>query len=302
MSESHIEKARLDADIRAVRSFNRFYTARLGLLKARHLDGEFSLTEARLLYEIGLKPGVTASCLRDVLELDEGYISRSVAKLSRKKLVRQKPSETDGREKLLSLTASGEKAAAKLDEQSSRQMAAVLSELTAESRKAVVWALSEVHTRLRENTAGDVRINRVLEVSSSTRSILDEFYQALQVMQRDSPAAIQKIVEDATSGVWLASCAGEVVGCVLLRRLTSIPDAGECKRLYVKPAFRGRRIAEQLLDTMEKHAREKKFIWVYLDTHEGLKAAIALYRKRGYVECDRYNDNPQASLFMRKEL
>jgi hypothetical protein len=62
--------------ISAVREFNRFYTARLGLLRRRHLESEFSLTEARILYEIGANPLTTASTLRGTLELDAGYISR----------------------------------------------------------------------------------------------------------------------------------------------------------------------------------------------------------------------------------
>ncbi|MFZ0518624.1 MAG: helix-turn-helix domain-containing protein, partial [Acidobacteriaceae bacterium] len=78
---------REEEQISAVREFNRFYTARLGLLRNRHLDGEFSLTEARMLYEIAAAPGVTASCLRNTLGLDAGYVSRSLALLSRRKLV-----------------------------------------------------------------------------------------------------------------------------------------------------------------------------------------------------------------------
>lgn len=54
--------------ISAVREFNRFYTAKLGLLRRRHLDGEFSLTEARILYEIGANPKMTASTLCRTLE------------------------------------------------------------------------------------------------------------------------------------------------------------------------------------------------------------------------------------------
>ena len=91
--------------VSAVREFNRFYTARLGLLRRRHLDGEFSLTEGRMLYEIGTHPRRTASALCGTLELDAGYISRLLTALTKRKLVRQAPSEADGREKLLSLTA-----------------------------------------------------------------------------------------------------------------------------------------------------------------------------------------------------
>ena len=87
--------------VTAIREFNRFYTARLGLLRKRHLDGEFSLTEARILYEIGANPRQTASSLRNTLSLDAGYISRTLALLTRRKLVRQAASKQDGRERLL---------------------------------------------------------------------------------------------------------------------------------------------------------------------------------------------------------
>src|SRR6195952_469066 len=97
-----------EEQIFAVREFNRFYTARLGLLRKRHLDGDFSLTEARILYEIGASSGLTASCLRETLGLNAGYISRSLALLTKRKLVLQTPSKQDGREKLLMLSPAGE--------------------------------------------------------------------------------------------------------------------------------------------------------------------------------------------------
>ena len=74
------------AQIFAIREFNRFYTARLGLLRKRHLDGEFSLTEGRMLYEIWANPRLTASNLRGILGLDAGYISRLLASLTKRKL------------------------------------------------------------------------------------------------------------------------------------------------------------------------------------------------------------------------
>ena len=95
-----ITSSRLDNEteqIAAMREFNRLYTARLGLLRKRHLDGEFSLTEARILYEIGANPRLTASSLRSTLELDAGYISRLLAMLTKRKLVLQTASKADGR-------------------------------------------------------------------------------------------------------------------------------------------------------------------------------------------------------------
>src|SRR5258707_13465097 len=111
--------------ISAVREFNRFYTARLGLLRKRHLDGEFSLTEARVLYEIGAAPNVTASTLHQTLDLDPGYLSRLLSMLMRRKLVRHKTSRADGREKLLSLSSVGEGKLDQLNKHSALQIHSV---------------------------------------------------------------------------------------------------------------------------------------------------------------------------------
>src|ERR1700693_4350774 len=104
--------------VSAMRGFNCFYTARLGLLRKRHLDGDFSLTEARILYEIGANPRLTASYLRNTLGLNAGYVSRSLALLIKRKLVRQTVSKQDGREKLLTLSPAGDSTVAWLNEQS----------------------------------------------------------------------------------------------------------------------------------------------------------------------------------------
>jgi GNAT superfamily N-acetyltransferase len=132
--------------------------------------------------------------------------------------------------------------------------------------------------------------------------ILEEYYEAVHVVQRDTPASVRKILNALASGMWLAYLGDEVAGCVVLRKLASIPRSGECKRLYIRPAARGNRIADKLMDALEAFARDEGLEWVYLDTYDDLKTAIALYERRGYERCERYNDNPQATLFMRKQI
>lgn len=302
MSTGASFEPRLAEQVAAVREFNRFYTARLGLLRRRHLDGEFALTEARILYEIGTAPRMTASALCQILELDAGYISRLLSALTRRKLVRQSSSAADGREKLLTLTATGAKAVAKLNQQSALQIEEMLVHLTAADREAMVASLARVRSIFAKPSKPPVRIERVRSSSGEALAILHEYYEAVHVVQRDTPAGIQKMLNTTDSGMWLAFLADEVVGCVVLRRLDGIPLAAECKRLYVRPAARGNRIADKLLDAMEAFARSKHFEWIYLDTYDDLKTAIALYERRGYQRCERYNDNPQATLFMRKRL
>lgn len=290
----------LAEQVSAVRQFNRFYTAKLGLLRRRHLDGDFALTEARILYEIGAGSRITASALCQTLELDAGYISRLLSALTRRKLVRRSSSAADGREKLLTLTATGMKAAAQLDLQSTRQIETMLANLTAADREAMVASLGRVRTILVAPPQPQVRIERIRSWSDEAFAILHEYYEAVHVVQRDTPAGIQKMLKTPDSGMWLAFLADELVGCVVLRKLDSMPHAAECKRLYIRPAARGNRIADKLLDAMEAFARSRQVRWIYLDTYDDLKTAIALYERRGYERCERYNDNPQATLFMRK--
>lgn len=290
----------------AVREFNRFYTARLGLLRRRHLDGEFSLTEARLLYEVGAEAHVTASMLRARLGLDAGYISRLLAMLTKQGVVAQTVSERDGRERLLTLTEDGRRKVAELNARSSEEIRGMLEPLSRKEREALLGSLNKVQSILgaaeRRDKSPAVRVVRIEQMTEDALELLEEYYEAVQVVVRDGAAAMAKIISDETSGMWLAYLGERPVGCVVLRRLESIPLAGECKRLYVQPEARGLRIADALMDAEEEYARSKGLVWVYLDSHDGLKTAIALYRKRGYVDCERYNENPQATVFLRKRI
>lgn len=289
--EPHVEQ------VAVVRDFNRFYTARLGLLRKRHLDGAFSLTEARILYEIGAAGHTTASALRTTLGLDAGYISRLLTMLTKRKLIRQTASKQDGRGRLLRLAADGAEAVARLNEQSSRQIEHILASIGAEERAELVESLARVR-RILSRTG--VQVIRLAALSDDALRVIHEYYEAIDVVVRDTPAEIEQMIAGEASGVWLAHLDGAVAGCVALKDLPVFPLAGECKRLYVRPGARGRGVAEKLLDAQEEFARAQGLQWIYLDTYDGLKAAIALYRKRGYEECARYNDNPQATVFLRK--
>ena len=309
MKSPQTEKSSMASQVAGVREFNRFYTARLGLLRRRHLDGVFSLTEARMLYEIGAHPEMTASTLRANLDLDAGYISRLLGMLTRRRLVRQRVSKADGRERLLTLSPTGERAVARLNELSDLQIQELLVNLSVDERGRLVSALIEVHrvlTRaqqiLKTPKNDAVRIVRLKKASDEAIEILQEYYEAVHVVQRDKPESLQKLIDTRASGMWLAYLGDEVVGCVALRKMESIAKAGECKRMYVKPAARGRHIADMLLDAQEAFARKAGLEWIYLDTYDDLKPAIAIYERRGYQRCERYNDNPQATLFMRKNI
>lgn len=69
-----------DADVTAIRRFNRFYTQTIGALDARFLGTEASLPEARLLFEIATREPVIASVLQNALGLAGSSAARCRAK------------------------------------------------------------------------------------------------------------------------------------------------------------------------------------------------------------------------------
>lgn len=282
-----------------IREFNRFYTAKLGLLRPHHLDGEFSLTEARVLFEIGTQPKMTARMLVDQFKLDPGYLSRVIAAHIKRGLVVAKRSTDDGREKLLSLTEAGKREVNTINEKSAEEVNILLSQVAPEDRQRLVDAVKKIQFILSKDS---LQITRLSKVNQEAINIIHEYYDAIEVVVRDPDEKLNDIVEDLRSGFWTAYQGDRLVGCVILRPLPSLPGASECKRLYVRPEARGRGVADRLLDELESSAEQMGYQWVYLDTHDGLQAAINLYKRRGYETCERYNDNPQATVFLRKRL
>ena len=133
-------------------------------------------------------------------------------------------------------------------------------------------------------------------------ALFGEYYEAEQIVKRESPLNVQQYVDGALSGIWLIYSANHPAGCVLFRPLEELESAGEVKRLYVRPEYRGHGFAHKLMDAVESFARSQGMKWLYLDSREGFAAALHLYHARGFLPCPNYNDNPEATIFMRKNL
>jgi ribosomal protein S18 acetylase RimI-like enzyme len=158
-----------------------------------------------------------------------------------------------------------------------------------------------------DETMAEVRISKAsLAEEAEAFRIVAEYNEAVGVEVRDSQESFRNNYFTHGGGLWLAQAAAgpehEAVGCIAMRKLPAMELAAEVKRLYVRPAWRGRGIADALLDELESNAEECGITVLYLDSKDDLQAALRFYRRRGYQSCARYNDNPQATVFMRKQL
>lgn len=101
--------------------------------------------------------------------------------------------------------------------------------------------------------------------------------------------------------LYLAFYHGELAGCIGLRKI----DQWNCemKRLYVRPAFRGKRIGSKLVQQIIKDAKDIGYSHMLLDTLPFLKSAINMYETIGFYEIPSYNDSPMTtSIYMKLDL
>lgn len=118
-------------------------------------------------------------------------------------------------------------------------------------------------------------------------ALIEEYYQAMGVVQRDDRESLLCSLADPESAIWTGYVDGVPAGCILYRPLPNLGSAGEIKRLYVRAAYRGRGLAIRLLEALEQFAQSQNVCWLYLDTKDDLQDAIAFYRGHGYIPCER---------------
>src|ERR1700730_9521832 len=130
-----------DAAVAAGRGFNRFYTNVIGLLRGKYLDTPYSLTQARLLFELAQRDTSEVTDLRRMVDIDPGYLSRILSRFESDGLIARQRSAADGRRQVIRLTGSGRDVVAGLDAQSAEQTRGLLAGLRDDARRRLLGAM-----------------------------------------------------------------------------------------------------------------------------------------------------------------
>lgn len=276
-----------EAQIARVRAFNRFYTRAAGLL-GRYLGSPHSLTEARVLYELFARDGLSASQLCEDLGLDAGYLSRLMRRFEAAGHIERRPDRTDRRRSLIALTQAGREDFAPYDAASRREVGALLARLRPGVRDRLVNAMAEVE-RLLSDRDGEVVVRRhrpgdiSLIVAAQARIYHGEFgwnheYEALAA--RIAADFIDRH-DPARERAFVAERAGQVVGAVFC------VDAGKgvakLRLLHVEASERGTGLGRRLVRDCIAFAREAGYRRMTLWTNDVLTAARRLYESEGFV-------------------
>ncbi|MER9631694.1 MULTISPECIES: helix-turn-helix domain-containing GNAT family N-acetyltransferase [unclassified Mesorhizobium] len=282
----HPGKDRIDA----VRAFNRFYTRQIGLLDEGLLKSTFSLTEARVLYELAHRDGLTATDLARDLGLDAGYLSRLLKKFEERDLVERATIEADARRSSIALTKAGRQAFAPLNQGSHDQVAALLERLSVAEQDRLVKAMQTVQRllggsaepkipyMLRPLQVGDIGwiIHRQGLLYAQEYS-WDETYEALVA---EILGAFVKSFDPKWERSWIAEREGEVVGSVFVVRQSDA--VAKLRLLYVEPSARGLGIGKRLVEECVGFCRARGYRTLTLWTNDVLAAARHIYEAAGF--------------------
>ncbi len=292
-----------DDQIREVRRFNRLVTQRVGALDESYLSRGRPLSAARLIFEIGLE-GADVRSLRDALGLDSGYLSRLLRSLERQGLAEVGRQVSDARVRRVGLTGKGRAELAAYERLSDDLAQSMLAPLEPRQRARLIAAMGEVARLIR---AGDVEVRLEAPGAADARWCLGEYFAELarRFEAGFDPAEGAYSVSDEemtppAGFFFVARLDGAPVGCGALARIDAA--TGEIKRMWTAPEARGLGVARRIVAKIEATARDYGMQALRLDTNRALKEAQALYRKLGFEEVARFNDNPYAHHWFGKRL
>ena len=292
--------ASANSKIKAIRHFNRFYTRQIGVLNQGLLDSPYSLTEARVLYELAQKETCTATELGSELNLDMGYLSRMLASFQKKGLVQKEVSLKDGRQSLLRLRPAGQEAFALLNQRSSQEIKGMLSTLSAPEQEQLVKAMRTIEALLnpqaQERPAVVIRPLQPGDmgwVVSRHGALYAQEYNwdiSFEGFVAQIAADYLKNLDPQKERGWIAEVNGENAGCVFIVKKSD--EAAKLRMLLVDPSARGLGIGKRLVEECIRFARQRGYRKMTLWTNSCLLAARHIYQQAGFqlTESEAYHD------------
>ncbi|MDM9621043.1 helix-turn-helix domain-containing GNAT family N-acetyltransferase [Rhizobium sp. S96] len=275
--------------IETVRDFNRFYTNFLGVLNRAYLDTPFTLTDARVLFEIGSRNGVSASALTRDLQLDAAYLSRILKRFRSEGLIETASDPDDMRSQIINVTARGRDQFQELGRRSNVQIAERFETLAAGAPQNIVTAMTTIRALLEPNAAPPATILRPHRagdmgwiVQSQAKAYTEEYGWDMRFegLVADVAGKFLTNFDPAMEYCWIAERAGVNIGSVLIAN--GGDSIAKLRLLYVDKAARGLGLGKTLVDECIRFAKARQYRQLSLWTNDILHAARGIYVKAGF--------------------
>ncbi len=279
-----------DAAVAAVRAFNRFYTNTIGLLRGKYLGTPYSLTEARILFELAQRDASEVTDLRRTVDIDAGYLSRILARFESDGLIIRQRSAADGRRQVISLTGNGGSVVAGLDGRSADQTRDLLTAVRDDDRRRLLDAMRVITDVLSESPQPRGYLLRPPEPGELGWVV--QRHGALYAEQfgwdETFEALVARIVADYVDhrdtdreAAWIAEVDGKPAGCVFCVRKDD--GTAQLRMLLVEPWARGLGIGSRLVEEVLRFARRAGYSDITLWTNDVLARARRIYQRAGFT-------------------
>jgi len=276
--------------IAAVREFNRGYTNLIGLLRGKYLDSPYSLTEARLLFELGRREVSEVADLRRAVDIDPGYLSRILARFESGALITRQRSPGDGRRQVIAPTPAGRSAIASLDARSAEQTGQLIGHLSDAGRQRLLDAMGTITGLLAGSPAPRGYLLRPPQPGDLGWVIQrhGQLYAAEYGWDERFEALVARIVAGYAGGrdpgreaAWIAEVDGGPAGCVFC--VAKDDTTAQLRLLLVEPRARGLGIGARLVDEVLRFAGAAGYTSITLWTNDVLDGARRLYQRAGFT-------------------
>ncbi|MEU5879297.1 helix-turn-helix domain-containing GNAT family N-acetyltransferase [Spirillospora sp. NPDC047279] len=277
-------------EVATVRSFNRFYTGVIGVLGEGLLKTPYSLTEARVIFELAQRETTEVLALRRALDLDAGYLSRMLARFESDGVVARERSAGDARRQVVRLTPHGREVFAMLDERSVGEIQAMLERLPDGDRRRLVGAMKTIHGVLRDEGAPEPAFTlRPLRPGDLGWVVQRNgaLYAEEVGWDRTYEALVAGIVsgygeghDPARENAWIAEMDGEPVGSVFC--MAKDATVAQLRLLIVEPATRGLGVGAALVGECVRFAERAGYAEIMLWTTALQTSAHRLYLAAGF--------------------
>jgi DNA-binding MarR family transcriptional regulator/GNAT superfamily N-acetyltransferase len=279
--------------IKAVRTFNRSYTKFLGALDEHLLNTVYSLTEARVLFELGQREETEVAELRRATGLDAGYLSRLLGRFEDSELLRRQRSSSDARRQVIRLTPKGRDSFLVLDHKSARQIRGLLATLNDDEQRQVVDAMELIRRRLIDvETSPAVRLRSpepgdfgwVVERNGALYATEHGWDSSYEALVAQIVAGYLDKHDPARERAWIAELQGERVGAVFCVREDD--TTAKLRLLHVEPSARGAGVGTLLVEECVRFAKDAGYSAIELWTVSVLAPARRVYQRAGFTLVD----------------
>jgi len=279
-----------DAAVATVRAFNRFYTNLIGLLRGKYLDTPYSLTEARVLFELAQRDASEVTDLRRTVDIDAGYLSRILARFSSDGLITRQRSAADGRRQVITLTGDGRSVVAGLDARSAAQTRDMLATVHDDDRHRLLNAMHVITDVLAEAPPPRGYVMRAPQAGDMGWVVQRHGAMYAEEFGWDETfeALVARLVADYVDhrdpdreAAWIAEVDGTPAGCVFCMRKDD--RTAQLRMLLVEPWARGLGIGSRLVEEVLRFARRAGYSDITLWTNDVLVGARRIYQRAGFT-------------------